>query len=172
MNHANHLLGIPKTRPPLKIRQSSARLPGPFLHNVMIFDGDGKELGFIIATAAKKWNAGLFPIDVGQHQNLPIFDVPKTLMENGYGMKIPVDLSVSTVVERDLYFGQLPVPRISGFKDELSGMVISNAFTVGIISPEEIERDWRKIACEEDVPVKPVILLMGAVMWGDDGHKI
>jgi len=28
MNHANHLLGIPKTRPPLKICQSSASETG------------------------------------------------------------------------------------------------------------------------------------------------
>jgi hypothetical protein len=147
-------------------------LQGDFLSNQMIFDGEGKDLGLIIATATKKWNEGLFPTEVGEHQNLPIFDVPTTQMDSGYGMKIPVNLTVSTLVRRDLYFGQLPVPRISGFRDELSGLVISNAFTVGILSPEEVERDWQKIDREEDAPLKPVILLMGAVMWGDDGHTI
>jgi hypothetical protein len=149
----------------------SFQLMGDFTKQ-MIFDNDAKELGFILDNAIKKWNTGLFPTDVGEHPNLRVFDVPETLMENGYGLKAPVDITVSTFVERDLYFGQLPVPRISGFKDELSGLVISNAFTVGLLDPEEVERDWKKIDREEDVPLKPVISLIGTVMWGDDGNMI
>jgi hypothetical protein len=149
------------------------QLPGDFYSRQMIFDGDGvKELGSILDNAANKWNAGIFPTDVGEHLNLRVLDLPKTLMDNGYGMKVPVDITVSTLVERELYFGQLPVPRISGFKDELSGLVISNAFTVGILSPEEVERDWKRIDREEDAPLKPVIALIGTVMYGDDGQII
>jgi hypothetical protein len=46
------------------------------------------------------------------------------------------------------------------------------SITVGILSPEEVERDWKKIDCEEDAPVKPVILLVGTVMWGNGGNPI
>jgi hypothetical protein len=139
----------------------------------MVFGGDGtSELGFTLDCAMKKWNNGHMPIDVGQHLDLRVFDQPETLMDNGYGLKIPVNLTVSTIVERELYFGQLPVPRISGFKDELSGLVISNAFTVGILSPEEVERDWKRIDHEDDAPLRPVIRLMGAVVWGDDGNTL
>ena len=147
-------------------------LPNDFMHSRLVYDGDGKELGTMVATATKKWNAGLFPMDVGEHRNLPIFDATTTKMDNGYGTKIPIDLTVSTLVARELYFGQLPVPRISGFKNELSGLVVTNAFTVGILSPEEVERDWRKIDREEDAPLKPVILLLGTVLWDESGHAI
>ena len=49
---------------------------------------------------------------------------------------------------KQLYYGQLPVPRISGFKDELSGLVITNAFEVGLLDPDTVERDWKAIADE------------------------
>jgi Restriction endonuclease len=148
------------------------RLPPDFWSSCMIFDDESKQLGFTLAEAQKKWNNGIFPDAVGAHDNLSVFDTPKTFMDNGYGMKVPVSISVSTIVHRDLFFGQLPVPRISGFKDELSGLVISNAFTVGILSPEEVERDWQKIEREEDAPVRPVISLRGSVMWEQDGEAI
>lgn len=109
---------------------------------------------------------------MGEHYNIPVFDVPVTLIDNGYGMKVPVELTVSTLVKRELYFGQLPVPRISGFKDELSGKVITNAFTVGLVSPEEVERDWKEITTEADAPIKPVIALMGTVWWGEAGELL
>jgi hypothetical protein len=118
------------------------KLAHGFFFNDMVFDKSGNALGFTLDNAKNKWNAGFFPTEVGEHINLPIFDVPETLIDNGYGMKIPVELTVSTLVQRELYFGQLPVPRVSGFKDEFSGMVITNAFTIGLVSPEEVERDW------------------------------
>ena len=156
---------------------ASAPVPMRFAHDFfssqIIFGGDGvSELGSALDSAIKKWNTGRFPTDVGEHLDLMIFDQPTTLMDNGYGLKTPVDLTVSTIVERELYFGQLPVPRISGFRDELSGLIISNAFTVGILTPEEVERDWKKIEREEDAPLKPVIALMGTVMWGNDGQAL
>jgi hypothetical protein len=108
-------------------------------------------------------------MEIGEHHDLDIFDVCGIFMNNGYGMNVPVEVSVSTYVQRDLYFGQLPVPKISGFKDELSGLVISNAFTIGILDPEEIEREWLKIEREEDAPIRPVISMTGAVMWEENG---
>jgi hypothetical protein len=146
------------------------RLSHDFYSSNMIFDNGANELGSTLTNATKRWNLGLFPMEVGEHLDLQVFESPIVLIDNGYGQKIPVEITVSTFVERDLYFGQLPVPRISGFRDELSGLVISNAFTVGILSPEEVERDWKKIDREEDAPLKPVISMIGTVLWGDDGN--
>ncbi len=89
-------------------------------------------------------------------------------MDNGYGMQTSVKLTVSLSVKRDLYFGHLPVPKISGFKDEFSGMVITNAFEIGLLEADDVERNWIKIDKEADAPVRPVISLIGSVMW-DNG---
>ena len=73
--------------------------------------------------------------------------------------------TVSLRVDRDLYFGQFPITQISGFKDEVSGGVITNAFSVHILSPEEVEKNWQRIGAESDAPIRPVILLGGLVWW-------
>ncbi len=69
------------------------------------------------------------------------------------------------LISRQLYYGQLPVPQISGFKDEMSGHVITNAFSIGLLDPNDIENEWRKIDDEAQAEVKPVILLRGVVCW-------
>lgn len=143
-------------------------MPYDFYSDCMIFDKTSKELGTPLEKARSKWNAGLLATEVGEHEDISLFDEENTFMDNGYGMKVPVDIRISLSIERQLYFGQLPVPRFSGFKDELSGKIISNAFTVGLLDPEEIERDWRRIASEKEAPVRPVITLTGVVAWAED----
>jgi len=143
------------------------RFSPDFYSSQMIFDSDAvTELGFALDRATQKWNTRRFPVDIGEHKDLKVFDSPITLMDNGYGLKVPVEITVSTLVGRKLYFGQLPVPHMSGFKDELSGLVITNAFTVGILSAKEVARDWKLIEREEDAPLRPVITLLGATMGG------
>lgn len=77
-------------------------------------------------------------------------------MHNGYdgplSARVPVDLTVSRIVTRQLYYGALPVPHISGFLDRLSGKVITNAFTVGLLEPDEVEKTWQKIDTEANAP--------------------
>ena len=50
-------------------------------------------------------------------------------MDNGCGELIPFDLTVSICVEKQLFFCNLPIKQLLGFKDDLSGAVITNAFT-------------------------------------------
>jgi hypothetical protein len=49
------------------------------------------------------------------------------------------------------------------FKDELSGKVISNAFTVGIVSPDEVEKTWHRIQSAADLPIAAVLEMVGLV---------
>jgi hypothetical protein len=63
--------------------------------------------------------------------------------------------------------GGNPAPEKLRDKDELTGQVITNAFTTGMLSVEEVERDWKIIVRGEDAPVsKALITLLGAVTWG------
>jgi hypothetical protein len=148
------------------------QMANDFYSSAPIFDEKAENLGTMLEKATKRWDSGAFPTEVGEHHNVAIFDTNNTLMDNGYGMRIPVQLSVSLQVTRELYYGQLPVPKISGFKDEMSGKVITNAFQFGLLDPEEIERDWTKIASESEAPMRPVITMYGQVAWGQDGEKI
>jgi hypothetical protein len=142
-------------------------MPNDFMNISKVTDAkSGQELGTPLSIASKEWNEGRYPIDPGVHERQPI--LPSELkMDNGYGMQTPIELSVGLSVEQELYFGQFDIVKLSGFHDRIGDTVITNAFTVGILSPQEIEKSWRKIANIEEAPVKPVIRLQGLVAWGD-----
>lgn len=146
------------------------RLAEDFFLRATIFDGEGKVLGTIAENAIAKWNNGQFPSEPGEHRELKIFDTP-THVDNGYdgpmSARVPVDLTVSLIVECQLYYGALPVPHVSGCLDRLSGKVITNAFTIGLLDPDEVAKTWQKIDTESDALVHPVIRLIGLYGWYD-----
>ncbi len=140
-------------------------IPMDFYESNIVYDMEGNELGTMLGTAMDKWNTGGFPIGPGVHNNLPLFDSFEVKTDNGHGMIAPLESYVSLHVEQQLYYGQFPILNISGFKDEISGGVIANAFTVNILSPDEVEQEWQKLGAIEDVPISPVISLTGLVGW-------
>lgn len=144
-------------------------LPQDFYNSLDAFSNDGSKtnLGKPFPAAFKKWNEGLYPTEPGEHPDLPIFEQKRVLMDNGYGMLAPFDLSASIHVEQELYFGHLPISRLSGFKDELAGGIITNAFEVGILDPAEIEGSWQRIERESDAPIRPLLKLAGLIAYGD-----
>lgn len=123
-----------------------------------------KSLGTPLSVAMNKWNNGVFPIAPGNQPQQDIFDEP-VMIDNGFKDVVPVQLTVGLKVKQQLYFGQMPVPKMSGFRDELSGKVIANAFIIGLLSPEEVQRDWLRIQSEDELPMPPVLRLTGLVGW-------
>jgi hypothetical protein len=61
---------------------------------------------------------------------------------------------------------------MSGFKEEFSGRIITNAFQVGLLDPKEIAEKWSVISSEDEAPIRPVIKLVGTVLYGDDGNEL
>jgi hypothetical protein len=149
------------------------KLPGDYFSSVVAYSVDHqRELGTPIRSVVTKWNDGIYPIEPGEHNDLPIFDTPEVLTDNGYGQRVPVQLTASIVVTRKLYFGRLPIKKISGFKDELSGAVIANAFTTGIFDPDDVMRNWQVTESEETSPVRPTMILSGLIAWDvADGER-
>ena len=153
------------------------QLPYEFYSSCQIYDSnksDRSRLGTALNNASRKWNDGVYPNAVGEHLNLKIFDVPQIYIDSGVikDLVIPVEVTVSTYVQRELYYGQLPVPKVSGFKDEFSGKVITNSFQVGLLDPDEISRNWTVIESEDKAPIAPVIALVGTVLYGEDGAEL
>lgn len=149
----------------------SCSAPAPFSLGMNFFsemvahDEAGDPLGTPLDVIAKRWNDGEITEDVGETGRIDIFGDQVTLADNGYGMRVPVQLYAHLFIEKRIFYGQLPVPQISGFKDEMSGHVITNAFSIGMLDPDVIEQEWQQIADEADAPVKPVIALRGVVCW-------
>lgn len=143
------------------------QMPYDFQFKNQIFDPSGAPYGTPFEILIERWNEGELPIEPGIHKNLRIFgDSPH--MDNGYGNKVPIALWGNINVQKDLFYGLMPITRISGFKDEIRGGVITNAFTTGIVSPDEVFDTWTPIASEENAPLTPVIAIRGLVGWDRD----
>lgn len=142
-------------------------IPRDFQFSKQVTDADGVGLGSMFGIAIEKWNSGELPIEPGEHESLMIFgDTP--YMENGHGMIVPVEPSINLHVKQELYFGQMPITKISGFKDEIAGGVITNAFEVGFVSPEEVTDTWKKIEKIEDCDLPPAFVIRGLIGWDED----
>jgi hypothetical protein len=139
-------------------------MPYDFFNALMAFDSESKrELGIPMLVAMARWINGEFPTEPGEHEHLPLYGTPTVMVDNGYNDLVPVEIFVHLLVQQRLFFGALPIKRISGFKDELSGHLIANAFTTGIINPAEVETTWIQLRSEQDAPQPPLIKLVGLV---------
>lgn len=141
-------------------------MPQDFQYTKQITDAGGVGRGSLFATAIEKWNYGELPVEPGRHEDLSIFD-GETFMENGYGAIIPVTPLLTISVTKQLYFGQLPITRISGFRDEVRGGVITNGFEVGIVSIDEVTENWKQVECIEDCEQPPGFIVQGLLGWDD-----
>lgn len=135
-----------------------------------VTSADGVGRGSLFLTAIEKWNSGRLPIEPGRHENLVVFE-GETYMENGHGMIVPVNPSISITVQCQLFYGLLPITKITGFKDEIGGGVITNGFDVGIISPSEVSKKWKKIDSRENCDQKPTIEILGLTVWDEEEPK-
>lgn len=147
------------------------RLPNNFFSELMVRDAEAHELGTCLDVAMARWNDGEFPVEVGQHDDVPIFAVP-TYVDNGYGTQAPVELCVSLVVTGRRYFGMLPIREIRGLRDEHTGGVVTNAFRTAVLSPEEVENQWGKLRDGEEPPRQAAIQIMGLDCWEIEGRRV
>ena len=129
-----------------------------------VFDPAGNSLGTIFDRAIGRWNNGEFPTEPGDVEDLPIFD-GETHVDNGYGLRVPVTLYVGLRITSQLYFGFLPLAKVRGLRDEHTGGLITNAFTTGHISPEQVTSGWKKIDSKEATPMPTQFLIRGLVGW-------
>ncbi|MCV9939514.1 restriction endonuclease [Boseaceae bacterium BT-24-1] len=139
------------------------RFPQAFYSECLCYDAEGKELGFAFDAAFNRWNEGKLPIEPGEHKDLAAFDHVEIYTDNGHGMRVPIEMYIHLHVTQTLYFGQYPLAKFSGFKDEIKDEIISNAFEIGLIDSNEVENSWKRIDAIANAPTPPVIVLTGLV---------
>lgn len=150
------------------IRSSAPKpltLPQEF-YNLPVYDEDGNELGNSINVAQATWDQGLFPSELGEHERVSIFGDTKVLIDNGHNDTIEVELTVALYVKQDLYLGHLPVEDVNGLKDEHSGAVVTNAFTLGGLDPSVVEKTWQQIEDTDNLKFEPIFKVVGYYCYG------
>jgi hypothetical protein len=139
------------------------RLP-PEMNALVVHDiTDQKRLGAPVDTAIEKWEQGGYPSEPGRYEELNIYERGEVLIENGYGQLLPSTLTVSFMVKQTLYYGHIPIEQLSGFKDELSGSIITNAFTIGMIDPNVVENSWTPLKSADELPTPVLLRLTGLI---------
>ena len=141
------------------------RIPERF-YELPVFDASDTELGRIYDLAVGKWDEGQLPVEPGVHEKIVFLPEIVTKIDNGYGMLAPVTLTVSLFVSSQLYLGHVPVERLRGLKDEQTGLVITNAFTVGALDSVEVQNKWEKVEPDSRLAFTPVLKVIGLYCWG------
>lgn len=149
----------------------SVSAPVPFtisqaLHELVIINEAGDALGTFFDVASSRWNAGEFPFEPGEHEGVPLLGTAITKVDNGHGMLVPVKLTVSLEVSQQLYLGHVPIERLRGLRDEQTGLVVTNAFTLGGLDPIKVQNQWKKVSGESGLPFQPVLKAIGLHSWG------
>ena len=140
-------------------------IPMDSWNSAEVYDEDGKPLGTPFTVAITRWNKGEFPYEPGDHEDIPMYPVAPTLVDNGYGTRVPVTLNVSLRVSQRLFFGYLPIVRMRGLRNEQTGAIVTNAFTTGSLDAAEVENSWKRIASKNEAPIEPVMFLVGLDCW-------
>ena len=137
-----------------------------FLTRLEAFTNDGNSLGFPLPAGIDRWSSGCYPTGPGIYEKLPLFETLTVLADNGYGMRVPLQFTVSIAVKAERYFGLLPLEQVRGLRDEQTGSIITNGFRTGAIDPNVILNQWRRLAHDEPDPAT-----MGIKFCGLIGHR-
>lgn len=140
-------------------------LPQDF-YNLPVQDEKGKILGTSLKTAQAKWDGGLLPSDPGEHERVSIFGETNVFIDNGHNDTVEVELTVGLFVKQNLYLGHLPIDDINGLKDEHTGFVVANAFTMGGLNPGEIEKSWKQVEDIKTLDFEPLFRVVGYYCYG------
>ncbi len=126
--------------------------------NLIIYDHNNKELGTILNVLKNNWNKDKYPIEPGDYKDLDLLNgVTKIKYDNQYQ---ELRIKLNLLVESRLYFGELPIRKLSGFKDELTGETISKGFTTEVLDVVDVQKNWERIKSIDELAIKPVITLV------------
>lgn len=127
---------------------------------MLLFNNNGKPIDGALNMLLKKWNSGLLSNETGEHKDIKLTDDTTFIKtENQF---YQVEVTANIIVEKTLYFGQLPLTEVKGFQDQINGTLITTRFETEVLDVLEVQRNWQKLKSEEELAIKPVLLLVAS----------
>ena len=71
---------------------------------------------------------------------------------------VPVKLTAEIIVKKTLYFGHLPLIKVQGFRDAISGDIHTRSITTDRMNVETVRREWKVIPSKEVLAVTPMMV--------------
>ena len=121
------------------------------LEAVQLFDANGQRFGPPTELVARRWNENLLPQDPGLHADLELVSGPTFIQWEGHFY--PVRVLAEIEVEKEMYFGKLPLTKIQGFQNVQTGGVLTREFTTARLSYDLIRNEWQRLESAETLAV-------------------
>jgi len=143
----------------------SSSAPGPFempaIHPAYIplYTKDGKLIDIVMNLLRKAWNERRLNSEPGDYEGVKFIEevvyikVDKTI----YG---PVDITANISVGQKLFFGQVPIKKAQGFKNALTGALITKSIETDRIDVHGVEKEWTKLQNKDELAVEPVTTIV------------
>jgi Restriction endonuclease len=147
---SNYSFGISgKGRSSFDLRQDFPYMP--------ILRSDGSLIDYACNLVAARWEDETIPVEIGEHRDLPLVDEPTFFQ--GLDFRFEATIRLNAAVREVIYFGQLPIVDIRGFKSELDGATHFKTMTTAPINLDTVAREWKQIESIDQLAVKPVLSL-------------
>jgi hypothetical protein len=125
--------------------------------SLVLYDNNNKELGTVLDIMKMNWNNNKYPMEPGRYDNLELVN-GITKVKSGNQFR-ELNAKLNLVIESRLYFGELPLKELSGFKDEITGRTITRGYITKDLDVEDVQKNWRRINSIEELAVKPLLTL-------------
>lgn len=128
--------------------------------DVLLYDIKNQPIGKIITLIHNLWNQRKLPQEPGEYSEIPLINIPTRIRKNN--IYFDVQISLNLQVMKRLFYGELPIKEIRGFKDEIKGGIITRGFTTEKLSFEIVEKEWRQIKSMKELAIYPIMFLQFA----------
>lgn len=128
---------------------------------IPVYDSNHNRIGTPLTLLWSKWNRREIPQEPGQYPGIEVSLEP-TFVKAADGHFEEVKFEGNFEVVKKLYFGELPLTKVSGFKDEVSGNLVlpgNSEIITDWIDTVEVERSWLRIPSIEALAIQPAMVL-------------
>lgn len=128
---------------------------------ITVFDKDHNEIGTPLTLLWASWNRGEISDEPGSYVGLDVSSDP-TFVKSEDGNFEQVKIEGNFEVVKKLYFGELPLTKVTGFRDEVTGSLVvpgDSEIITDWIDTVEVEESWVRIPSLEVLAIKPIMIL-------------
>jgi hypothetical protein len=133
------------------------------LRYMPILRRDGGLIDYACNLVLDRWEDDTIPDSPGEHRDIPLTS-ERTFFPGPNG-PFEATVRVTVKVREMMYFGQLPIENIQGFKSELGDVMHTRRMKTAPWIPEKIMREWQKVESLDQLAVTPVTTLYAKSLY-------
>jgi hypothetical protein len=128
---------------------------------IPVYGQDRNRIGTPLTLLWAKWNRREIPSEPGSYVGIELSS-ETTYVRSKDGQFEEVRFEGNCEVVKKLYFGELPLTKVTGFRDEVSGNLVlpgNSEIVTDWIDTVEVERSWLRIPSIDALAIKPTMIL-------------